>query len=150
MNYDKGIELTFPEHQFGKVFQRYAGSVARQGCNLSLDARLLLAAIARANNTGHAVFKSGELRQVLSREKPDGTVKPASRSTVYDTLKKLRLAGLALPRGGETCVWLPREFWERGLDKGAMCPVHQTWESGYVSNVDSTMAHESYDAGPMW
>ncbi|MEU1390702.1 MULTISPECIES: hypothetical protein [unclassified Nonomuraea] len=138
--------MTFSEHQFGKVFQRYAGGVAREGRKLSMDARLLLAAIARANNTGHAVFKDGELRQILSREKLDGSVKPASRSTVYGALKKLRAAGLVLPGGGETCVWLPREFWARGLDKGAMCPVHRTWESGYASNI----GEESSGAGPAW
>ncbi|MBB5077963.1 hypothetical protein HNR40_003438 [Nonomuraea endophytica] len=122
------MNMAYPERQFGMVVQRYAGSVARQGHTLSLDARLLLTAMARANNTGHAIFNKGELREILSK-RLDGRLKPASRSTVYATLKKLRDAGLVLPGGGETCVWLPRDLWERKLDRGGMCPAHHTWES---------------------
>jgi hypothetical protein len=125
--------MTLSEPQWGKVFQHYAGRAARQGHTLSLDARLLLAAIGRANNTGHAVFNEGELRQILAKPQADGTCKPASRSTVYATLGKLRQAGLVLPGGGETCVWLPRELWSRNMNRGTMCPVHRTWGPAYAS-----------------
>ncbi|MFI6292682.1 hypothetical protein ACIBEJ_13905 [Nonomuraea sp. NPDC050790] len=126
------MNLANPERQFGMVHQRYAGKVARQGQGLSLDARLLLAAISRANNTGHAIFNEEELRHVLSKRQPDGSLKPASRSTVYATLRKLKNAGLVLDGGGETCVWLPRDLWERKLGRGGMCPVHRTWDSRHI------------------
>lgn len=121
-----------PRYQWGKVYQGYAGSVARWGYSLSLETRLLLAAISRANNTGHAIFKENELREILAKEQPDGTRKPASRSTIYNITRKLKEAGLALSGGGEICIWLPREFWARNVKKGFMCPVHRTYEPGYA------------------
>lgn len=126
--------MPVPEYQWGKVYQGYAGSVARWGYSLSLETRLLMAAMSRANNTGHAIFKENELREILAREQPDGTRKPASRSTVYSTIGKLREAGLALSGGGETCIWLPREFWARNMKRGSMCPIHRTYEPGYAGD----------------
>ncbi|WP_214103864.1 hypothetical protein [Acrocarpospora catenulata] len=129
--------MTLPEQAWGKLFQRYASSIGRKGVGLSLDTRLLLVAIGRANNTGHAVFIPGELQRILGRGLPDGTRKPASRSTVYATLKKLREAGLMMPGGGETCVWLVRELWERQRARGSLCPIHRTYKPGYITRPDT-------------
>ncbi|GAA2634672.1 hypothetical protein SMC26_15500 [Actinomadura fulvescens] len=123
------------EH-YGSVYQTYAGQAARAGQDLSKDARLLLAAMSRANNGGHAIFEPGELREILGRTLPDGTRKPASRSTVYDTIAKLRAAGLLLGGGGgEICLWLPAELWTRNLKRrDDMCPMHRSARGGWVSN----------------
>jgi hypothetical protein len=126
--------LSTPETQFGQVYQSYAGQVARTGQGLSKESRLLLAAMSRANNTGHAIFKAGELRRITAKTLPDGTIKCASRSSVFDALGKLRGAGLLLPGGGETCLWLPQEFWSRKLKGEVMCPVHRTYGGRWATN----------------
>ena len=115
---------------WGSVFQKYAGAVARGYARpgdggLHIETRLLLAAISRANNTGHAVFNPRELSNILGRFEPDGSLKPASRSTIYDYVRRLKAAGL-LVEGNERCLWLAREFWSRKRYGTAYCPVHQS------------------------
>ena len=120
--------------KYGNVYQGYASRVAESE-HLSKDSRILLAAMGRANNTGHTFFEQGELRSILGKPQPDGMVKPASRATVYEVLSRMRSAGLILPGGGESCVWLPQEFWSRGISKqAALCPVHNTRRGGWASN----------------
>lgn len=88
----------------------------------------------RANNAGHALFEQGELREILGKRLPDGSLKKASRTTVFETLSKLRTAGLLLPGGGELCLWLPQEFWEKGIRTAdPYCPVHKTRSGGWVT-----------------
>jgi hypothetical protein len=115
-------------NQWGKVFQNYAGTVGKNSEGLSQDLRLLMLAMSRADNSGHALFEDGELRNLLGKNG-----KAASRSTVFNVLKKLREGGLILPGGGERCVWLPEEFWDKGRGETRWCPIHQTRQGAYHS-----------------
>ncbi|MER6811587.1 hypothetical protein ABT299_20145 [Spirillospora sp. NPDC000708] len=141
---------------FGKVQQDYSGTVGFTQSRLSLDSRMLLIAMSRADNAGHALFEEGELRYLLAKPTSDGSRKPVSRATVFNNLKKLRESGLLLPGGGERCLWLPREFWSRGKVSQSQewCPVHHTRKPGSVSNViqtpDGSIFHGGSGEGDSW
>ncbi|MBF8189113.1 hypothetical protein ITP53_25945 [Nonomuraea sp. K274] len=109
--------------QWGKVFQQFSGEVAKESSGPG-PYRLLLAAMSRADNQGHALFAPGELQEILGKNG-----KPASRRTVFNVLEVLREDGLTYGGGGEHCVWLSREFWSRGRASSGYCRVHKT--SGY-------------------
>lgn len=115
---------------WGKIFQKHAAAAARHSRDLNVETRLMLAAVSRANNAGHAIFNDGELGAILAKNQTDGTVKPLSRSSQYVYIKRLVSAGLAVEGSNPNCVWLPWELWERKRHGTAFCPVHSSRATG--------------------
>jgi hypothetical protein len=110
---------------FALVNQDEAQLIASQSAELSTDTRLLLAALGRMNDAGHAVFQAGELCEILGKINRDsGEKKPLSTQSVYAAKRKLFEAGLLEENtGGETCVWVTSRLAFR-KKSGRRCPVH--------------------------
>jgi hypothetical protein len=104
---------------------------------LSTEAKLLLLAISRCNNGGHAEFYPKELGELLGKvDRQTGELVPLDRSGVSRAKKKLFEAGLlADVSGGAACVWLNASVIQRGAPNGNWkCKTHQTFERGYRPN----------------
>jgi hypothetical protein len=113
----------YPYQRFILVNQDFSEGLAI--ADASTDLRLLMLAIGRMNDDGHAVFDPGELQSLLARiNLKTGEKRPLSRRAVYGAKHKLADAGLLWESsGGERCVWLSGEFAMR-KKSGLLCPVH--------------------------
>lgn len=111
---------------------------------ITSDTKLLLLAIAKANNSGHANFAPGELQAMMATvNKRTGEITPMSREQVYKIKERLRKAGILVASdGGTRCVWLAADLVQRNKRyKGNwMCPVHRTCKRGYVNGEVSQAA----------
>jgi hypothetical protein len=101
---------------------------------ITSDTKLLLLAIAKANNSGHANFAPGELQAMMATvDKQTGEIKPMTRGHIYKIKERLRKAGiLVTSSGGTSCVWLSADLVQRNkLHGNWKCPVHNTYKRGY-------------------
>lgn len=88
---------------------------ASTAVELSADLRVLMAAMGKMNDYGHANFGRGELRRLLGG---------SDRTTIYRAKQKLYKAGLLVENtGGETCVWVNNHVATRGKS-GTKCTFH--------------------------
>jgi hypothetical protein len=112
--------------RYGFVYQTAAGRAGKSD-ELSTDSRLLCHCLARAGNTGHAMFDPGELADKLARpNKLTGEIRPLDRKTVREAIGRLVRAGLAAEGSTAQCVVLPWDFWERRFGGTPHCKVHGT------------------------
>src|SRR6266404_973497 len=89
----------------------------RERKRMTMPWRIWEISVARANNWGHAAFRTGELAKLCC-----GTDSPANRTAVHRGMKTLAAMGRIAPVGdcGSTqyCSMVSREYVWRGAGKG--------------------------------
>lgn len=112
---------------WGSLYQKEASRLAKLHDGGSTDVRLLLAALGRANNSGHACFDVGELERILgSVDRDSGEIRPLHRTSVRGAIARGVAAGYLAPNSGPRCLLLQRELWERNRGGTPRCGVHKT------------------------
>lgn len=98
---------------------------------ISSEMKLMLLALGKMNNGGHAVFEPGYLsKQLAVVDKATGEVKPMSRMQIFRIKRDLAKAGLLVDAsGGVQCVWVSARYVQRNKQNGAFrCPFHRHGE----------------------
>lgn len=112
---------------WGTLYQKEAMRLARLPDGGSTDVRLLLAALGRANNSGHACFDIGELARVLGTVTPQtGEIRALHRTSVKNAIDRGVAGGYLAPSSGPRCLLLQRELWERNRGGTPECGIHKT------------------------
>lgn len=118
---------------FGKLWLRPAGGL---GAGLSLDFRIWLLGLGRAQPGGHAPFGQGHLRRALVNEE---TGELFARQSISAAIKRLASAGLLAPTSGTRCLVYPVSLVDVGFASGSWCPecgTRDSWHArhGWVSS----------------
>lgn len=98
---------------------------------ISAEMKLMLLALGKMNNGGHAVFEPGYLSKHLATVNgTTGEVKPMSRENISRIKRNLARAGLLVnATGGVTCVWVSARYVQRSKQNGGFrCPFHRHGE----------------------
>jgi hypothetical protein len=98
---------------------------------ISAEMKLMLLALGKMNNSGHAVFDPGYLSKHLATvNRSTGEVKPMTRENISKIKRNLARAGLLVnATGGVQCVWVSAGYAQRNRQHGNFrCPFHRTAE----------------------
>src|SRR5690242_1062782 len=79
---------------------------------ISAEMKLMLLALGKMNNSGHAVFDPGYLsKQLATIDKRTGEVRPMTRENISKIKRNLARAGLLVnASGGVQCVWVSARY----------------------------------------
>jgi hypothetical protein len=85
----------------------------------SKELALVFAALHRANNSGHAMFESKELENILN---------VTGKNSVMRIIKRVIITGLISPNSTPRCIWIDSNFISRRRwnGKSLYCEVHKT------------------------
>lgn len=124
-------KIDFPDHsKWVAVSQKGMASWAGRPDISTLAVRVLFAAMSRADRAGHAVFRPGELRDLLgSVDTATGELLPARSDTLRNGIRAAKRVGMIQDHSVARCLVLAPSMFQRAEGAALKC-IHDDRPNG--------------------